>query len=440
MNLLDSLFLIAGISAKDLGFEKDLSTETSLKPPQVLKFLKDPIYMKKFGDSIVEVFRNFDREKLMGLIWWEKFYPIKVSDRVSYRDSTVGHIVDILVCRQYFLDRSLKGLNPKITEKITYVWDTVDRKDTLSKEDYLYLAKNVPWNLLANSFYCLLKLDTSKLKSIPDTGIYIYNTAYGKIALGGKGNNVYRGDFVAIVDFGGDDEYYIEKTALIVDFSGNDVYYGKVGSGYLGSSAIYDFSGDDTYYCSDYSCGGGLLGFGMIFDAEGDDFYSGGMRQRVLVAMALATEADVLFLDEPTIGLDPVSKQTVWEQIRASASEGRTVVVTTHNMEEAETISDRVAVINAGRIVAQGTPEEVRSVVGYAHRVDLRGDGIDPEELSGYGLVRRIGDRYRVYLSDSAAKELLDLAIARGWAASLSRTTLEDAFVLLVGEVEERAG
>jgi ABC-2 type transport system ATP-binding protein len=167
---------------------------------------------------------------------------------------------------------------------------------------------------------------------------------------------------------------------------------------------------------------------------------SGGMRQRVLVAMALATEAEVLFLDEPTIGLDPVSKQTVWEQIRASASEGRTVVVTTHNMEEAETISDRVAVINAGRIVAQGTPEEVRSVVGYALRVDLRGDGIDPEELSGYGLVRRIGDRYRVYLSDSAAKELLDLAIDRGWAASLSRTTLEDAFVLLVGEVEERAG
>jgi ABC-2 type transport system ATP-binding protein len=109
-------------------------------------------------------------------------------------------------------------------------------------------------------------------------------------------------------------------------------------------------------------------------------------------------------------------------------------------MEEAETISDRVAVINAGRIVAQGTAEEVRSVVGYAHRVDLRGNGIDPKELSGYGLVRRIGDRYRVYLFDSAAKELLDLAIARGWAASLSRTTLEDAFVLLVGEVEERAG
>jgi len=167
---------------------------------------------------------------------------------------------------------------------------------------------------------------------------------------------------------------------------------------------------------------------------------SGGMRQRVLVAMALATEADVLFLDEPTIGLDPISKQTVWERIRASAIEGRTVIVTTHNMEEAETISDRVAVINAGRIVTKGTPEEVRSVIGYGHRVDLKGEGIVPEELSAYGFVRRIGDRYRVYLSDSAAKELLDLAIARGWTASLSRTTLEDAFVILVGEVEEHAG
>jgi len=167
---------------------------------------------------------------------------------------------------------------------------------------------------------------------------------------------------------------------------------------------------------------------------------SGGMRQRVLVAMALATEADVLFLDEPTIGLDPISKQTVWERIRASAKDGRTVVVTTHNMEEAETISDRVAVINAGRIVTKGTPEEVRSVIGYGHRVDLKGEGIVPEELSAYGFVRRIGDLYRVYLSDSAAKELLDLAIARGWTASLSKTTLEDAFVILVGEVEEHAG
>ncbi|MEM0375299.1 MAG: ABC transporter ATP-binding protein [Nitrososphaerota archaeon] len=167
---------------------------------------------------------------------------------------------------------------------------------------------------------------------------------------------------------------------------------------------------------------------------------SGGMRQRVLVAMALATEADVLFLDEPTIGLDPLSKQTVWEQIRDSAAEGRTVVVTTHNMEEAETIADRVAIIDEGRIVASGTPEEVRARVGYEYRVDLRGDGIEASELSSYGLVRRIGDRYRVYLSDSTARELLDLAIARGWTASLSRTTLEDAFVLLVGEVEEHAG
>ncbi|MEM0455221.1 MAG: hypothetical protein QXM81_05255 [Nitrososphaerota archaeon] len=119
---------------------------------------------------------------------------------------------------------------------------------------------------------------------------------------------------------------------------------------------------------------------------------------------------------------------------------GMTIVLTTHNMEEAETIADRVAIIDEGRIVASGTPEEVRARVGYEYRVDLRGDGIEASELSSYGLVRRIGDRYRVYLSDSTARELLDLAIARGWTASLSRTTLEDAFVLLVGEVEEHAG
>lgn len=277
MNLLDSLLLISGISRRDLGFSKDLSTETVLKPPQVISFLKDPFYMKSFGDSLVENFRNFEREKVLGLIWWEKFYPIKISDKIIYRDSVVGHIVEILMCWQYFVDRTFKGLDSKIFERVRYIWDTLENKDTLSKEDYLYLAKKIPWNLLANSLRCLLKLDTSKLIPIPDTGVYIYNTSYGKIAVGGLGKNSYMGEFVAIVDFGGNDVYYIEKTALIVDFSGNDVYYGKVGGGYLGSYALYDFSGNDTYHCSDYSCGSGLLGFGILFDAEGDDFYYGGI-------------------------------------------------------------------------------------------------------------------------------------------------------------------
>ncbi len=277
MSLLDSLLLFSGISIRDMGFEKDISTETILKPQLVLKFLKDPLYMKNFGDSLVEIFRKFDKENIKELIWWEKFYPIRISNKAIYRDSIVGHIMDILACWEYFMNRVFRNVDPKLKERIIYIWDTLERADTLSKDEYTFLARKIPWNFLINSFYCLLTLDTSKLKPIPDTGIYVYSTIYGKIGVGGRGRNIYDGEFVAILDFGGDDTYYLENTALVVDFAGNDVYYGKAGSGYFGSSVLYDFSGNDLYSCSDYSCGSGLLGFGMIFDEEGDDVYSGGI-------------------------------------------------------------------------------------------------------------------------------------------------------------------
>ncbi|MCX8203388.1 MAG: ABC transporter ATP-binding protein [Nitrososphaeria archaeon] len=166
---------------------------------------------------------------------------------------------------------------------------------------------------------------------------------------------------------------------------------------------------------------------------------SGGMRQRVYVAMAMATEADVLFLDEPTIGLDPISKTTMWSQIRRASEEGRTVIVTTHNMEEAETISDRVSIINAGRIVVTGSVEEVMSAVEYDYRVDVEGMA-DPQELNAYGPVRRIGDRFRVLTTASGARELAEVAVERGWRVNVSKTSLEDAFILLAGgHVEDEA-
>ncbi|MCS7094807.1 MAG: ABC transporter ATP-binding protein [Thaumarchaeota archaeon] len=166
---------------------------------------------------------------------------------------------------------------------------------------------------------------------------------------------------------------------------------------------------------------------------------SGGLRQRVYVAMAMATEAEVLFLDEPTIGLDPISRTTMWSQIRRSSEEGRTVIVTTHNMEEAETISDRVSIINSGRIAVTGSVEDVMRTVRYQYRVDVEG-AVDVTELRGYGLVRRIGDRYRVLTEGTKARELADLAIERGWKVNVARTSLEDAFVLLAGgNVENEA-
>ena len=87
---------------------------------------------------------------------------------------------------------------------------------------------------------------------------------------------------------------------------------------------------------------------------------SGGQRQRVALAAALLPHPDVLFLDEPTAGLDPHARLEVWDLVRAEAARGACVVVTTHSFEEAERLADRVVIMAAGRVVADGTLDEVR--------------------------------------------------------------------------------
>ena len=87
---------------------------------------------------------------------------------------------------------------------------------------------------------------------------------------------------------------------------------------------------------------------------------SGGMRRRAMVAMILASDAELLFLDEPTTGLDPMARREVWGAIRRIEREGRTIVLTTHYLDEAEALSTRLAVIDAGKVLLQGTPEELR--------------------------------------------------------------------------------
>jgi ABC-2 type transport system ATP-binding protein len=95
--------------------------------------------------------------------------------------------------------------------------------------------------------------------------------------------------------------------------------------------------------------------------------YSGGMRRRLDLAMALIHAPDVLFLDEPTTGLDPVSRITLWEEVRRLRDEGTTVFLTTQYLEEADQLADRVGIINAGRIVAEGTPAALKAEVGRPH-------------------------------------------------------------------------
>src|SRR5882724_5344427 len=88
---------------------------------------------------------------------------------------------------------------------------------------------------------------------------------------------------------------------------------------------------------------------------------SGGQRQRVLFALAICGDPDLLFLDEPTVGLDVEARRLLWDEIRRMVDRGRTVLLTTHYLEEADALADRVAVINQGEIIAQGTPAEIKA-------------------------------------------------------------------------------
>ena len=89
--------------------------------------------------------------------------------------------------------------------------------------------------------------------------------------------------------------------------------------------------------------------------------YSGGMKRRLDLAAALVHEPEVLFLDEPTTGLDPASRLTIWEELRRINLQGTTVFLTTQYLEEADQLCDRIAIIDSGRIVRRGTPEELKT-------------------------------------------------------------------------------
>src|SRR3954467_1358149 len=102
--------------------------------------------------------------------------------------------------------------------------------------------------------------------------------------------------------------------------------------------------------------------------------YSGGMRRRLDLAMALIHAPEVLFLDEPTTGLDPTSRITLWDEVRRLRDEGTTVFLTTQYLEEADQLADRVGIISGGRIVAEGTPAALKAAVDSPH-LDLTFDG-----------------------------------------------------------------
>lgn len=159
---------------------------------------------------------------------------------------------------------------------------------------------------------------------------------------------------------------------------------------------------------------------------------SGGLRRRVLCAMVLASDADVLFLDEPTTGLDPIARREVWQAIRRASRENRTILLTTHYLDEAEALSGRLALIERGRLMLEGSPEDLRSRVRYPFRVTILGS-FPREELDGFGKVSPIEGGYLVFARETDARELARLVLERGQRLSMGPVSLEDIFLDVVG-------
>ena len=160
---------------------------------------------------------------------------------------------------------------------------------------------------------------------------------------------------------------------------------------------------------------------------------SGGMKQKILVAMAIATNAQLLFLDEPTIGLDPVSRRQVWSAIKDWKKDGGSILLTTHYMDEAEMLSDNIVIIDNGHLIAKGTMRELRKFIPQNIRVDIAKDGIDIDLLRSYGSIVDTGtDTIRVFTFESTIKELSEFALKRNLSFTISPVTLDDVFVSLV--------
>ncbi len=169
---------------------------------------------------------------------------------------------------------------------------------------------------------------------------------------------------------------------------------------------------------------------------------SGGQKQRLALACALVGAPDLLFLDEPTTGLDPQARRQLWDLIEEFKREGRTIVLTTHYMDEAERLSDRVAVMDRGKVIAAGTPAALIASIGADHLVELSlGEHVDLAALRtipGVRDVRHDNGVVQIQATElhRAVPALLEALAQQGVALTELRThsaTLEDVFVSLTG-------
>ncbi len=168
---------------------------------------------------------------------------------------------------------------------------------------------------------------------------------------------------------------------------------------------------------------------------------SGGQRQRVLFALALCGDPDMLFLDEPTLGFDVEARRAFWDRIRAFVATGRTVLLTTHYLEEADALADRVIVIDRGSVIADGTPATIKSrVSGRRIRCNTALTETELRTIPGVSDVRSDihSDRDHTDILTSAAEDVVRVMLARDSGLSNLEVTsvgLEEAFLALTASI-----
>ena len=170
---------------------------------------------------------------------------------------------------------------------------------------------------------------------------------------------------------------------------------------------------------------------------------SGGQRQRVVFILTLINDPELLFLDEPTAGLDPQSRRNIWNWVNRGRQEGKTVFLTTHYIEEAERLCDRVAIIDHGRIIALDTPKRLMASVQVENRIEFTTEGsLNTDKLKSMPLITNVVEHdrgaYTLFAQEPepALKSLIALSEENGFRLQglhVEGASLEDVFIQLTG-------
>ncbi len=160
---------------------------------------------------------------------------------------------------------------------------------------------------------------------------------------------------------------------------------------------------------------------------------SGGQRQRTMVATVIATQAPLLFLDEPTIGMDPFARRDVWESLRTLTQRGSTILLTTHYLDEAEALSHRLYIVERGQVLVSGTADDLKRSVGGSMQVKMPEGAPYIDSFRSFGPCLATGAALRVLVDPPRVAEVMEVAARARLSATMEPVSLEEAFLRAVG-------